>query len=231
MDDALDIVLAGEPVRLFADRALYWPARRRLLVADVHLGKDDAFRAAGIALPTGGAHQDLDRLTALIARSGAESVWYLGDLLHGRHIDTQWTQAWQAFRARHAGMDMRLIEGNHDRAATHAALGIQLQGERVQDGPFVFAHAPCTDLPHGARLAICGHVHPVVRVPGFRGRFPAFALVEQQLVLPAFSLFTGGQLVERAQARYGCLAGHLLDIGATAPTARRSPRRGRPLHS
>ena len=81
------------------------------------------------------------------------------------------------------------------------------------------------------RLAICGHVHPVVRVPGFRGRFPAFALIDQQLVLPAFSLFTGGQLVERAQARYGCLAGHLLDMGPTAPTARRGLRRGGPLHS
>lgn len=231
MDDALDIVLAGEPMRLFADRALYWPARRRLLVADVHLGKDDTFRAAGIALPTGGARHDLDRLTALIERSGAESMWCLGDLLHGRHVDTLWTQEWQAFRARHAGMDMRLIEGNHDRAAIHAALGLLLQGERVQDGPFAFAHAPSKSLPDGARLAICGHVHPVVRVPGFRGRFPAFALIDQQLVLPAFSLFTGGQLVERAQARYGCLAGHLLDMGPTAPTARRGLRRGGPLHS
>ena len=30
----LDIVIAGEPMRLYADRALYWPARQRLLIAD-----------------------------------------------------------------------------------------------------------------------------------------------------------------------------------------------------
>ena len=32
MADALDATLAGEPVRLLCDRALYWPARRRLPV-------------------------------------------------------------------------------------------------------------------------------------------------------------------------------------------------------
>jgi hypothetical protein len=39
MAEALDLVLAGEPVRLLADRALYWPARRRLLLADLHLAR------------------------------------------------------------------------------------------------------------------------------------------------------------------------------------------------
>lgn len=213
MNDTFDTVLAGERMRLCADRALYWPARRRLLVADVHLGKDDAFRAAGIALPAGGTRVDLQRITALIEHHGAQSLWVLGDLLHGRLLDAPWRQEWEVFQKRHAGLEVMLIEGNHDRAAVNADLGIEQRPDRVVDGPFSFAHAPHT--PGDGRLAICGHLHPVVRVPGFRGRFPAFAVIGPQLVLPAFSLFTGGWLVDRADARYACLGPHVVDAGPT----------------
>jgi len=216
--DALDFSLAGETLRLHADRALSWPARRRLLVADVHLGKDDAFRAAGIALPAGGTRHDLDRLAALLAATGAQELWVLGDLLHGARPDARWRDDWLRFRAQHAQLHIALVEGNHDRSAARADLGIALHPGQVIDGPFVFRHAPEPPEPPAAaggepRLAVCGHVHPVVRVPGLRGRFPAFVRVDGQLVLPAFSAFTGGWLVERAQARYGCLGGHLLDMG------------------
>jgi DNA ligase-associated metallophosphoesterase len=216
-DDSMDVVLAGVALRLYADRALYWPAQRRLLVADLHLGKDDTFRAAGIALPTGGTRHDLDRLSALIERSGAEALWFLGDLLHGPFADTRWRSDWAQFRAQHAGLEMLLVEGNHDRAAARAGLDIQHRRDRVEDehGLLVFAHAPQPAHEVDGRRLVCGHLHPVVRVPGFRRRFPAFAQIGHQLVLPAFSLFTGGWLVHQAQARYACMEGQLLDMGAT----------------
>jgi DNA ligase-associated metallophosphoesterase len=213
MAEWIDTVLAGEPMRLCADRALYWPARRRLLVADVHLGKDDAFRAAGIALPAGGSRHDLERLSALIERHGASSLWVLGDLLHGRLVHTRWREDWARFRARHAGLEIELIEGNHDRAAARAGLDIGRRTGPVDDGPFRFDHAPLKRAGLGTRFGICGHVHPVVHVPGFRGRFPAFAVVDRQLVLPAFSVFTGGWPVARAQARYACMGPQLLAMG------------------
>lgn len=214
---SIDVLLAGQALRLYADRALYWPAQRRLLVADVHLGKDDSFRAAGIALPAGGTRHDLDRLSALIEHSGAEALWFLGDLLHGPLLDARWRNEWARFRARHAGLEMLLVEGNHDRAAARAGLDIEHRRDPVEDGhsPVVFAHAPRPAQEADGRLVVCGHLHPVVRVPGFRGRFPAFVQAEHQLVLPAFSLFTGGWLVRDAQARYACMHGQLLDMGAT----------------
>jgi DNA ligase-associated metallophosphoesterase len=218
MGETLDIALAGEALQLHADRALHWPARRRLLVADVHLGKDDAFRAAGIALPTGGARHDLDRLAALVATTGVHELWVLGDLLHGARPDARWRDDWRRFRERHAQLQIVLVEGNHDRSAARADLGIALMKGCVVDGPFAFAHAPSSapaTRPVGGepRLTVCGHVHPVVRVPGLRGRFPAFVQVDHQLVLPAFSAFTGGWLIDRAHARHACLNGHLLDLG------------------
>ncbi len=216
---SMDVVLAGETLRLYADRALYWPARRRLLVADLHLGKDDTFRAAGIALPTGGTRHDLQRLSALIEHSGAQALWFLGDLLHGRLVDTHWRGDWSRFCAQHQGLEMLLVEGNHDRAAERAGLGIAHQRHSVveADSGFVFAHAPRKPEPDEERLVVCGHLHPVVRVPGFRGRFPAFAEMDGHFVLPAFSTFTGGWLIDEAQARYACMNGHLLELGATRP--------------
>ena len=71
MGESLEVLLAGEPMRLLADRALYWPARRRLLLADLHLGKADTFRAAGIALPRGGTALDLARIGALVEARAA----------------------------------------------------------------------------------------------------------------------------------------------------------------
>ena len=51
MADELPLLRAGEPLVLLGARALYWPARQALLLADLHLGKADVFRRAGIALP------------------------------------------------------------------------------------------------------------------------------------------------------------------------------------
>ncbi|HXH01105.1 MAG TPA: hypothetical protein VNI56_02790, partial [Xanthomonadaceae bacterium] len=57
--------IAGERFELLGERALHWPRRQRLLIADLHLGKADLFRRAGIGLPRGGTSRDLQRLSAL----------------------------------------------------------------------------------------------------------------------------------------------------------------------
>ena len=65
MAPELPITLAGESVHLLGARALYWPARDALLIADLHLGKADLFRRSGIGLPSGGTSDDLQRLGAV----------------------------------------------------------------------------------------------------------------------------------------------------------------------
>ena len=189
MGESLEVTLNGESVQLLADRALYWPAQRRLLIADLHLGKADTFRAAGIALPRGGTALDLARISTLVAATDAQSVWVLGDMLHGRTDLSSWREAWFAFRERHPRLWFAVVDGNHDRALQQAGLDIDLLGDDVQDGPFVLRHAPGRD-PRGHVL--CGHLHPVLKLPG-QPRTPAFWLQDGCTVLPAFSAFTGGQ--------------------------------------
>ena len=62
---------SGLDVTLCAERALHWPAHATLFVADVHLGKAAAFRAACVPLPRRSTQADLAPLAALPAQTGA----------------------------------------------------------------------------------------------------------------------------------------------------------------
>lgn len=189
MAHELSMTLADQPMLLLGARALYWPARQALLIADLHLGKADAFRRAGIGLPSGGTEDDLQRLSTLFQRHDVQTLWILGDVLHGNVHRTAWYRQWQGWRECHADVRIAALSGNHDRALPKADLGIELPGERVQEGPFLLRHDP---VPHPSLHVLCGHLHPLARFSGMQRRWPAFWLRERLTVLPAWSRFTAG---------------------------------------
>lgn len=194
MAERIVVDIAGERMHLLADRALFWPARGRLLIADLHLGKGDVFRAAGIALPSGGTAHDLARLDRLIDATAARELWILGDLLHGATHHARWREGWDRWRSAHAGLRIAALRGNHDRHRDDAALEIDALGESVAEDGLLLRHEP---LPDPAHHVIAGHLHPALRLPGIRRALPGFWLRHGLTVLPAFSAFTGGQIVER----------------------------------
>lgn len=210
---------AGETVELFADRALYWPAQRTLYIADLHLGKGDAFRLAGIALPSGGSALDLARLQRLLQHTGASTLRVLGDFLHGPTSQRSWRDHWNAWRAVHDRLRISVVTGNHDRALAGAGLDLELLGPAFDDGPFALRHAPQV---HPHLHVLCGHLHPVAAPAGLGRRWPAFWLQPGMTVLPAFSRFTGGW---RPPATPGatlmaCVEESLIEIPITPSRAR-----------
>jgi hypothetical protein len=78
------IEVAGEALRLLPERALLWPARRLLMVADAHFGKAARFRTLGVPVPSGTTASNLQVLDALVLRHAVERIVFLGDLMHGR---------------------------------------------------------------------------------------------------------------------------------------------------
>ena len=208
---------------LYGERAVHWPAADALLIADLHLGKGTVFRRAGLAVPRGGTRLDLARLSALLTVTGAARLVILGDVLHGAlHDDAAWREDWQAFRHAHAALEVEAVLGNHDGALRHdgAALGLALRHDGAVERDVALCHEP-DQAPPGAP-SLCGHRHPAAHVPGL-GRMPAFwwRPRARQLVLPAFSAFTG-RVAPRASAGdvFLACAGH-----AVLPPLVPGPRR------
>jgi uncharacterized protein len=198
MSESVDVTIRGELVQMRADRTLFWPRERTLMIADLHLGKADTFRSAGIALPSGGTRNDLLRLTAAIERTAATRVIVLGDMLHAAATERRWREGWDAWRERHAQLHIVVIGGNHDRALSSLDLKIDRHDGAIDMAPFELRHAP--RIASSAHV-LCGHVHPVVRLPRVIGRWPAFVMDDRQTLLPAFSMFTGGGEVDIAGKR------------------------------
>jgi len=112
------VTWAGETLALLPERAVLWPARRWLLVADVHLGKDASFRSRGVPLPAGAGDRDLDRLTRLVLDREVAHLVILGDLLHDAESRSAATlESIGRWRARHDRLEITLVRGNHDRRA------------------------------------------------------------------------------------------------------------------
>jgi DNA ligase-associated metallophosphoesterase len=196
---SLRATLAGEPVELHAERALYWPRGKTLFVADVHLGKSAAFRAGGVPVPSGATAADLARLARLVAATGAERLTVLGDFLHaaaGRTVALH--DAFLAWRDVHRALALTLVRGNHDEHAGDppSAWGVDVVTEPHGAAPFLLCHEPPDDGdgPDLLGYALAGHVHPGVRISGIAGqseRLPCFVLGHSRAILPAFGRFTG----------------------------------------
>jgi DNA ligase-associated metallophosphoesterase len=191
----VDVDVAGEKLVLLAERAVYWPARKSLLVADFHLGKAATFRRAGIPLPPGTTSENVERLGRAIDRTGATNVVFLGDFLHAKRGRAENTfTRFAKWREARAGVELTIVRGNHDRKAGDPPDEWRVRcieaGERV--GPFVMNHEP--GVARGGGYALAGHIHPAVRLSGCGDeslRLPCFWFSARYGVLPAFGAFTG----------------------------------------
>lgn len=187
----------GQVLELWPQRAAHDPDQRLLLVADAHFGKGHTFRRHGLAVPVDAERSMVQRLDELLRLTQARELVFLGDLLHG-----PWSQEpqalieLQAWRARHAGLEVHLVKGNHDHHAGDppADLDIVLHEGPLRRGPWALVHEPQSVA--GA-YALAGHLHPGVRLQARRGpglRLPCFRMTPHCGVLPAFGAFTGLQV-------------------------------------
>ena len=180
--------LAGELLTPMPEGALWWAARRLLVVSDLHLEKGSNYASAGQLLPPYDTGATLVRVEALCARLQPETILSLGDSFHDRQSEFRLPPAYaERIRALTAAHDWVWIEGNHDpdppaHLGGRAAKVLRLEG-------LVFRHEP-----EGEAGEIAGHLHPVAKVAG-RGRAVrrrCFASDGARLVMPAMGAFAGG---------------------------------------
>ena len=202
MNDA-SVQVAGETLTLLAERAAFWVSAQTLLVADPHFGKAATFRALGVPVPRGTTTGTLGRLDAIIGRTNARRLIFLGDFLHAAEgRDPETLRVLNDWRRRHASVEMILVRGNHDARAGDPPRELELKcvtAPRIEV-PFALDHHPRRST---AGYVLCGHIHPAVTLTGSgrqHSRLPCFWFGTDVGVLPAFGEFTG---VAEADVRAG----------------------------
>ena len=181
---------AGHGFDALSAGALFWPARRALLFADLHFEKASWFAQFGQMLPPYDTLETLAGIEAVVARTQPAEIWCLGDSFHDiGGCDRLSNEAQTRLRALTAASDWTWITGNHDRiVADHC--GGRVIDEAVVDG-LVLRHEAD---PRETRPELSGHFHPKLRVK-LRGRGVSrrcFVATATKLILPAFGSLTGG---------------------------------------
>ena len=64
----MKVEISGEALILAPERAVFWPARQTLLVADARFGKSASFRARGVPVPESTTQGTLGTMDALLSR-------------------------------------------------------------------------------------------------------------------------------------------------------------------
>lgn len=193
---ALDFECAGETLQALPQGALWWPARRLLAVADLHLEKGSSYAvAARKLLPRHDTRQTLAALAKLIDALQPATVVCLGDSFHDRAAVERLARDDRAEIERLTARTRFVwIAGNHDPAPPPSYFGKEGWGEvaeEIDEAPLVFRHEAQFGPVTGE---VSGHFHPVaalsVRGRGFRRR--CFLTDGQRLILPAFGAYAGG---------------------------------------
>lgn len=179
-------------MELLPQKVMYWPAEDVLFLADLHLGKVNHFRKAGIPVPSHANHRNIETLIEAVALTRPKRIVCLGDLFHS-HYNTEWEVFGEVIRHLSA-VSFELVPGNHDimSARQYERKGIKVHDD-LRVGKFLFTHHPLERIPAGY-YNIAGHIHPAVRLVGKGKQFvtlPCFYFGKDQAFLPAFGMFTG----------------------------------------
>ncbi len=194
------LIIASEQLLLLADKAIYWPDQKALLIADAHFGKAAAYRALGQPVPQGTTSHNLQRMNLLLSRYNPEKLIFLGDFLHAPKSHAPATlAALRSWRRLHENLHCMLVRGNHDLKAGDppADLGFKIVSEPYLIGGIALQHIPSA---HATHHVIAGHVHPTFRLQS-KGRqslvLPCFYHEPALTIMPAFGDFTGGFAMEK----------------------------------
>lgn len=185
-----NINIKNEIFTLTNQRALFWKKEKALILSDLHIGKTAHFRKNGIALANHIMKNDLERLSILIEYFKPEKFIVVGDLLHaGDNSDVDEFCTW---KNQYLHIQFYLIEGNHDRISNslEEKLCLNFKENQLKIDDFIFVHDFDQSI---VGFQITGHIHPGIVLNSVvkKIRLPCFIQTQNQLLLPAFSEFTG----------------------------------------
>lgn len=177
--------------RLTAEKAVL--IEKTAVIADLHLGIENAMQNAGIAIPRMQIGDIITRAKEIVDKYEVEKLVIAGDLKH--EFAENLPYEWDDVRAFLDSIDIEIsvVRGNHDNflSAILAEYSIELKEyEKVGDYFVVHGHKD-----FGFEKVVMGHEHPAIK---FRRRgaiysYPCFLVADKtKIVLPAFSPLVSG---------------------------------------
>ena len=192
MDQNVTLKIENESLLFDCRRAIYWPRRKLLIVADLHWGKTHYLRDHGVAITDKVFEADLLRLSELMDQYETETLLVLGDLIHHEKSLSKGLIDQVAHFRDHNACELILVKGNHDRYTEFPDSWGIVEEDDFYLPPFYFSHE---FNPKKSGYQLSGHVHPMIRLKAGVDslRLPSFILDDAFCLLPAFSHLTGGQ--------------------------------------
>lgn len=178
-------------LRLTPERAVV--IGKTAVIADLHLGIENAMQNAGIAIPRMQIMDIIKRTRELVEKYDIEWLIIAGDLKHefGGNLPYEWDDVRSFLNS--LDVEVSVVRGNHDNflASILSEYSIELKDhEKVGEYVVVHGHKECE-----AEKIIMGHEHPAIkfRVRGANYSFPCFLVADRtKFVLPAFSQLVSG---------------------------------------
>jgi DNA ligase-associated metallophosphoesterase len=183
--------VAGERLMLDPAGLLAWPARRTLVVGDLHLEKGSAFAGRGSLLPPYDTRETLARLQLALRRWRPARLIALGDSFHDAGGAGRLAAEDAALLHRLLdGIEMLWVLGNHDPVPPAGLPGTAV--EEHLDGPLTFRHEARRGPVRPAEIS--GHFHPKATMATRAGGVtrPCFVADAWRVMLPAFGAYAGG---------------------------------------
>ncbi|MEM1576445.1 MAG: metallophosphoesterase [Archaeoglobaceae archaeon] len=177
--------------KLTPEKALI--ARKTAIIADLHLGLENAMQNVGIAIPRMQIAEIIDKVSLILNKYEIERLIIAGDLKHefGQNLPYEWDDV-RAFLDS-IDVDVSVVRGNHDNflSSILSEYSIELREyDRIGDYYVVHGH---NDF--GFDKVILAHEHPAIkfRRGGAIYSYPCFLVVDKtKFVVPAFSPLVAG---------------------------------------
>ncbi|MFH1133893.1 MAG: metallophosphoesterase [Nanoarchaeota archaeon] len=192
-----DILLCGP--------AAFLRRGRTLVIADLHLGYEQALLQKGILVPKTQFQQIRATMASLLSQLRPETVVILGDVKHdfGGINEQEWRDTLRLLDLLQQGRKVIVVEGNHDTALRPilAKRGVSLVKSHAV-GAYAFLHGDRELIVRSAKVLFIGHEHPAFTVrSGVREeRFKCFVWAtwkrKKLLVLPSFHPLVEGSDVQ-----------------------------------
>jgi len=151
------------------DLALYLKKEKILVIADLHIGYEEALNKQGILVPRFHYKDLIDRLGKILIQTEPETIIINGDLKHefGRISEQEWRETLRVldFLSKHCRRII-LIKGNHDNILGPIAKKRNVEiVKEYRIGSIIVVHGdkiPKTKSFKSAKTIIIGHEHPAI---------------------------------------------------------------------